>query len=162
MGYRPFDVTRLPFLGSANQQDHQQVTIPAVIHAVSGAAMDSKFEYARADAFTVPEIAQLHSVDSSLNPGAYLRALLLKPSSKVVGSVASDGSDDLDHHPDCSQMATVRQRAGCDLDKIYILGIARGRRQVELVCYSAWGLDADRRGNLLILNERPGSILHAD
>ncbi len=86
-GLGHFDVAGLPFLRSADQEDHEFLAVEAIVHAVSGAEVDSKLGNALAHPFVVAEVSQFDPVDERLDASSNLGILVLKPLAKVVRAV---------------------------------------------------------------------------
>ncbi len=86
-GLGHFDVAGLPFFRSADQEDHEFFIIEALVHAVSGTEVDSKFGNALPYPFVVAEVSQFDPVDARLDTSSNLGVLVLKPLVKVVRTV---------------------------------------------------------------------------
>ena len=82
-----FDIGVLAFLRPAGQQNHKFLSVPAVVHAVSGAEVDPEFRDTLADRFAVAEVAKLDPVDPFLNAGDGFIVLVFEPFTEVVLTV---------------------------------------------------------------------------
>lgn len=90
------------------------MSIPAVIHPVSGAVVDPKFREARIKPPAISEVSSTHAVNALLDTGNDIDILLQEPFAEEVSAVSSDVVKNLNHNT----YIINRKRAGFKKKKL--------------------------------------------
>ena len=73
------------------------MSIPALVHPVSGAVVDPKFREARIKPLVISKVSSTHAVDALLDTGNHIDILLREPFAEGVSAVSSDVVKNLNH-----------------------------------------------------------------
>ena len=73
------NIAGLPLLRSARKQNHDGVSIPAIVHPVSRAVVNPKFREARIKPLVISEVSATHAVNALLDTGNDIDILLQEP-----------------------------------------------------------------------------------
>ena len=73
------NIAVLPLLRSARKKGHDVVSIPTVVHPVSGTVVDPKFREARIKPLVISKVSPTHAVDALLDTGNHIDILLREP-----------------------------------------------------------------------------------
>ena len=92
------NIAVLTLLRSARKQDHDVVSIPAVVHPVSGTVVDPKFQEARIKPPVISEVSSTHAVDALLDTGNDIDILLREPFAEGISAVYSSVVKNLNHN----------------------------------------------------------------
>ena len=74
------------------------MSIPAIVHPVSRAVVNPKFQEARIKPPMISEVSSTHAVDALLDTGNDIDILLREPFAEGVSAVSSDVVKNLNHN----------------------------------------------------------------
>src|SRR5258707_5957158 len=94
---RPIDITLLPLLGSAGQQDDDRLAITPEINPIAWAKIDRKLQHAFSNTFHVGEIALLYPGKRANDLGAGCRVQFREPFGEGLVTARGDVVADIQH-----------------------------------------------------------------
>src|SRR5689334_18230754 len=69
---RSLDIFRLRLLRAAGEQEHQCMSVAAVVDAIPRAGIDASLDHTLPDAFVVPEVAVVETLNNTVDSSARL------------------------------------------------------------------------------------------